>query len=286
MSRPLFIALFLSAIALLAVLSEVLQRSDEFCAVDGNTIEPVTRVEITVEAGANDTEKLQFCSLCCARQWLDTNEAILEKIASGQATITVVDEISGELLDGSLAFWVESETFSRRENKCRLHAFKNEQDAASHIRRHNGREVVGYLAGIGGQLDWAKPFTARDIHGKIIKLSDFLGKVVFLRFWNSTNPFTASDLNDLQKAQVRFQEQGFSILALNVEEDSQAVADFTAELALTFPVLLDPDGKIADSYQVRGYPTGFIIDRNGIIANRVIGELPPEIMEPLLYPLW
>jgi len=49
---------------------------------------------------------------------------------------------------------------------------------------------------------------------------------------------------------------------------------------------LDPDGTIADRYGVSGYPTGFLIDRSGIIANRVIGELPPEIMEPLLYPLW
>ncbi len=282
MSRPVFFILFILFIGMIAGLSEILQRPSQRCVVDSNTIEPITKVVITQQSG----EELQFCSLCCAHQWLDGNPATGKDIAAQKAFLTVVDEISGEILDGLLAYWVESESYSRRENKCRVHVFKNEQDAASHIRLHGGKELPGYLAGLGQHLSWAEPFTAIDLQGREQHLIDFRGKVVFLRFWNSGNPFTATDLGDLQRAQVRFQEQGFIVIAVNVEEDAQAVAGFTKNLGISYPILLDPDGIIADRYGVSGYPTGFLIDRSGIIANRVIGELPPEVMEPLLYPLW
>ncbi len=282
MSRQVFFVLFLLFIVIVAVLSSIMQRPSERCIVDSNTIEPITRVVITKSSG----EKMQFCSLCCAHQWLKRNDTVVAELVSGQTTLTLVDEISGELLDATLAFWVESDSFSRRENKCRVHVFKNGHDAAAHIRIHGGREVPGYLAGLGERLDWAEPFTADDLQGNEQQLSDFRGKVVFLRFWNTGNPFTAKDLADLQRAQVRFQEQGFTVIALNVEQDLQTVVDFSKDLGLDYPVLLDPKGEIADRYGISGYPTGFIIDRSGIIANRVIGELPAEVMEPLLYPLW
>ena len=259
-----------------------MQRSGQRCAVDNNTIEPITRVLIT----RPDGQEIQFCSLCCARQWLLTAEQVTDEIKSGKATLTVVDEISGELLDSSVAFWLESDSYSRRENKCRVHVFKNGTDAAAHILAHRGRELPGYLAGQGERLDWAAPFTGLDLQGESRQLSEFRGRVVFLRFWSSVNPFAEADLVDLQRAQIRFQDQGFTVLAVNVEQDRQTVAAFTEKLGLTFPVLLDVDGKIADLYGVSGYPTGFLIDRAGIIANRVVGELPPDVMEPLLYPLW
>ncbi len=282
MSKPVFVVLFLVSIALAAVLSETMQRSGQRCMVDNNTIEPITRVLIIRENG----EELQFCSLCCARQWLDAEPDLAGEIRRNRATLTVVDEISGEPLDSSVAYWLESDSFSRRENKCRVHVFKKGDDAAAHILAHSGREIPGYLAGQGEQLDWAVMFTAPDLIGEKRQLSDFRGKVVFLRFWNTGNPFTAQDLADLERAQLRFREKGFTILALNVEQEREEVAAFTADLNLTFPVLLDPDGKIADRYGVSGYPTGFLIDRAGIIANRVVGELTPEVMAPLLYPLW
>jgi len=167
-----------------------------------------------------------------------------------------------------------------------VHVFKKDHDAAAHIRVHGGRELPGYLSGLGEQLPWATPFAAVDLQGKEQQLSDFRGKVVFLRFWNTANPFTATDLADLQRAQELFQEQGFSVIAINVEQDLQRVTDFTKDLGLSYPVLLDPRGTIADRYGVSGYPTGFILDRSGVIVNRVIGELPPEVMKPLLFPLW
>jgi len=63
------------------------------------------------------------------------------------------------------------------------------------------------------------------------------------------------------------------------------VKAFTSGLNLPFPVLLDPKGQIADLYKVKGYPTGFIVDQSGIIRNQSIGEILPDMMEPLIFPL-
>ena len=60
---------------------------------------------------------------------------------------------------------------------------------------------------------------------------------------------------------------------------------FTKDLDLPFPVLLDPQGKIADQYGINGYPTGFLIDQAGIIRHQSIGEILPDLMEPLISPL-
>lgn len=47
---------------------------------------------------------------------------------------------------------------------------------------------------------------------------------------------------------------------------------FQQEFKLSFPVLFDPDGKVAEKYGFRGHPVTFLIDRKGFLAGKVIGE--------------
>jgi peroxiredoxin len=62
------------------------------------------------------------------------------------------------------------------------------------------------------------------------------------------------------------------MLAVSADEGGKdAVAPFVAEMGLTFPVLLDPDGRLSPRYGVTGYPETFLIDRNGQVVNHTIG---------------
>ena len=282
MKRIFFPIAFLLVLALLAITATLWQQPRQQCIVDGTDIVPITRVEISKQDGS----KKVFCSVCCARVWLDANPEAAHELAIGQSDLTVVDEVSGLPIDGSLAYWIKSSQFSRRENKCQIHVFKEKQDASRHLHNYQGQEIVGYLAGLGRKLPWADNFTARDLNGIEHQLHDYRGKVVFLRFWSSANPFAQADLSNLQQAYDRYKERGFTVVAVNVEQDAETVRNFLEELNITFPVLLDPEGNIADQYSITGYPTGFLLDRSGIVRSSSVGEISADLMEPLLHPLW
>lgn len=76
----------------------------------------------------------------------------------------------------------------------------------------------------------------------------------------------------------------FVMLAVSQDEAGAAVvAPFIAELGLTFPVLLDPEGRVTSRYGVTGYPETFIIDRNGHVVNHTIGPAEWRSAEMLQY---
>ncbi len=273
--------LFFLLLVLIAWFSGQKNQSGESCRVDGTSIVPITRVVLIDEKG----EEFLFCSLCCAKTWLTGHGELIPQLDSGIASLTVVDEISGQEIDASLAYWIQSKEYSRKENRCQSHVFSDKQAASKYLHQHQGRELPGYLAGLGQQLSWAEDFSLEDITGKQHNLAEYRGRIVFLRFWSLKNPFVETDLRNLQEAHERFKKQGFMVVAVNVEDKREDVVTFVAKLGLSFPVLLDPDGKIADQYEITGFPTGFLLDRSGIVGSSTIGEITADVLEPFVYSL-
>jgi peroxiredoxin len=277
----LLCGLFLLLLAALSWVSGQNDKKGESCLVDGTSLLPISRVSIQPPSG----EVLLFCSLCCAHTWLDAHKEVLADLNSGNGGITVVDEVSGLEIDATLAYYIESDEYSRKENKCRNHVFADKQVASKYLRKTEGREQSGYLAGLGPKLSWATDFNLPDMQDMPVRLTDFRGKVVFLRFFSMKNPFVKKDFTDLQIAQKRFQNQGFTVLAVSVEDTKKDVEKLIKELNITFPVLLDPEGKVADTYQITGFPTGFLLDPSGIVDSSSIGEVTADILAPFLHAL-
>ena len=71
----------------------------------------------------------------------------------------------------------------------------------------------------------------------------------------------------------RFKDQGFEILAVNVQEKPWEVSGFMENYKLSFQTVLDPSGKISGNYGISAFPTTFILDREGQIISRVVGSL-------------
>lgn len=277
----LLCGLFFLLLATLAWVSGQRDKGNESCMVDGTSLLPISRVSIQ----STDGDISLFCSLCCARTWLDAHQEVATDLKTGKGSITVVDEISGLEIDATLAYYVESNDYSRKENRCRSHVFSDKQAASKYLRKSGGRELQGYLAGLGPKLSWAADFTLPDMEGRQVRLSDFRGKIVFLRFFSMKNPFVKQDFTDLQIAQERFQDKGFTVLAVSVEDTKKDVERLLKELRITFPVLVDFDGKIADSYQITGFPTGFLLDPSGIVDSSTIGEVTADVLAPFLHSL-
>jgi len=58
-----------------------------------------------------------------------------------------------------------------------------------------------------------------------------------------------------------FRDNDLMILAVSFQELEDLVRDFQEEFKLSFPVLFDPKGKVAEKYEFRGHPVTFLIDR-------------------------
>jgi len=110
----------------------------------------------------------------------------------------------------------------------------------------------------------APDFTLHAIDNQSMSLSKLRGKTVLLNFWLSTCDACIEELSYLQTASDNQTGKQVVILAINCGESSQTVKSIIDGMALTFSMLLDPDGEVCTAYK-RGAPTTFLIDGNGII---------------------
>jgi peroxiredoxin len=122
----------------------------------------------------------------------------------------------------------------------------------------------------------APDFAVRDLDGKIVRLSDFHGKTVVLNFWASWCPPCRAEMPDLLEIyEERLADDDFVVLAVDklTEDTVSAVESFAAEFGLTFPIAFDGSDDIFQRYGVRGLPSTFFIDRDGIIRARTLGPV-------------
>lgn len=75
-----------------------------------------------------------------------------------------------------------------------------------------------------------------------------------------------------EKLYQEFKKSDVVILAISFKEPEDLVRKFQQEFKLSFPVLFDPDGRVAEKYDFRGHPVTFLIDRKGFLVGKVIGE--------------
>ena len=108
------------------------------------------------------------------------------------------------------------------------------------------------------------------------------GKVTAIRFWADWCPFCESEMQAMEPVYQIYRDQGLVILAINVRQDRKTAQDFVSKLNISYEVLLDKDGAVARKYGVIGLPTTFMIDRNGNLYNRILGESTPEVFEKIV----
>ncbi len=119
----------------------------------------------------------------------------------------------------------------------------------------------------------ADAFMLRDLDGKLTSLADFEGKVVLLNFWATWCANCRKEMPAMERLYQSLRAEGFEIVAISVDQVStEKVKAFAEELKLTFPVLHDRDSIISNLYSNPGVPVSYLIDREGRIVYRVLGE--------------
>jgi peroxiredoxin len=128
--------------------------------------------------------------------------------------------------------------------------------------------------------DPAPAFTLERLDGSPLRFPEqYRGRVVALRFWADWCPYCYGEMKALEPVYRRRHPDGLIILAVNVMQPPETVQRFVAELNLSYDIALDRQGEAMRRYQVMGLPVTLIIDRQGIIRSRIIGESTPEAFE-------
>lgn len=125
-------------------------------------------------------------------------------------------------------------------------------------------------------------FSAVDLKGKNVKLSDYKGKIIWLNFWATWCPPCKEEMPYMEELYNKYKDKDLVILAVaptSVElkggtdsnKAKKQVESFIKENGYTFPVLLDKEDKAWEIYQQRGIPANYIIDKKGIVRYVIPG---------------
>ena len=109
----------------------------------------------------------------------------------------------------------------------------------------------------------APDFTLKSLDGKNLKLSEMAGNVVLINFWASWCGPCREEMPLLNALHNKYQALGFSVIGVNVEEQSQNAKSFIAERPVDFPILLDSNNTVSKLYDVIAMPTTVVVDRDG-----------------------
>jgi len=112
----------------------------------------------------------------------------------------------------------------------------------------------------------APEFSIKDESGRLVKLSDFRGKVVFVNFWGTWCPSCVDEMPEIQKLYEHFKGRKFEMLEVSIDNDWPEIHQFYKDHNLALPTYLDPGHQIATLYKVYKFPETFLIDGNGNVV--------------------
>ena len=109
----------------------------------------------------------------------------------------------------------------------------------------------------------APDFTLPSLGGPNLRLQEQRGRVVMINFWASWCGPCRVEMPHLARLYEKYRNAGFTVLAVNIDEDPHKAANLARQLGMRFPVLLDTDKKVSRLYDLSTMPSTVLVDRDG-----------------------
>jgi peroxiredoxin len=126
------------------------------------------------------------------------------------------------------------------------------------------------------ETQYAPGFTLPSIKETTVKLNDFRGRPVMLTFWRINCSACQFQMPFTQALYDKWSSDSLAVLTINVGDNTADVTDYVSNHGITYPVLLDLQGRVAQDYGIVGVPMTFFIDGEGVLKAYHIGAFNNE----------
>jgi peroxiredoxin len=139
---------------------------------------------------------------------------------------------------------------------------------------------------VSGQETKAPQFELRDIHSRIVRLSDYKGKVVLINFWATWCPPCRAEMPDLIRLQREYAKHGLQIIGISYPPQTKArVRRFARSLKVNYPIVLGTRQIRARFSSDETLPLTVVINRDGMVNEIISGILLREEFDEKIKPL-
>lgn len=128
--------------------------------------------------------------------------------------------------------------------------------------------------------DTAPYISGRDLQGNPITRDRLRGKTVVLYFW--TDSCCGDSLKLLEPFYRLNRHRGLELIAINEIDSPDTVRSYASRNRLSFTMLSDDQSVIFKEYRVAGFPTVLILDRKGVVREKILGDMPTAKLEKLI----
>ena len=116
------------------------------------------------------------------------------------------------------------------------------------------------------------------VTGKTIKSSSFDGKSLLVVFFATWCPPCVQEIPNLIQLHSDYQDEGFSVVAISVDQEKNVVQKLVDKKAINYPVMMADESVTRDFGGVYGIPTSFLVSSKGTVLKKYSGYVPHSVL--------
>ena len=126
------------------------------------------------------------------------------------------------------------------------------------------------------RADYSPEFSVRTLQGETVSLSGLTGKFVVLDFWATWCPPCRASVGELKELTRKYPRDSVVLISVSADQEEDKWRDFVAKKAMDWHQYRDSEGSIRRTFGIHAFPTYIVIDPEGIIRQKIVGENPQQ----------